>query len=95
MKKEYIKPSAIIQDMTVNSFAAGLCSSQSGIAVYYAEDSCIYEDEESGSIFFSTQCEDFDKYGEFGVNIVNPNQQSPFAHLCYHRPLDELAFFSS
>lgn len=95
MKKKYMKPSAVIQDMTVNSFAAGLCSSQNGIAIYYAEDSCTYFDEESFSTFFSDQCEDFEKYGEFGVNIVSPNPQSPFAQLCYHRPLDSLAFFSS
>ena len=95
MKKKYIKPSAVIQDMTVNSFAAGLCTSQNGTAVYYAEDTCTYYDEESMSTFFSDQCEDFEKYGEFGVNIVKPNEQSVFAQLCYHRPLDALSFFSS
>lgn len=95
MKKKYIKPSAMIQDMTVNSFVAGLCSSQNGIAVYYAENSCTYYDEENFMTYFSDNCSDFDKYGEWGVNIVNPNPQSPFAQLCYHRPLDSLSFFSS
>lgn len=91
MKKEYKKPSILIQDMTVNSFAAGLCSSQDGIAVYYAEGNCKFTDEESGMTFFSDNCTG----DEWSVNIVNPNPQSPFAQLCYHRPLDALNFFAS
>lgn len=92
MKKKYIKPSALIQDMTVNSFAAGLCSDSGAAVLHYGEDSCEYVDPQGGITFFSSNCEKGDMYS---YDIVNPNPQSPFAQLCYHRPLDALAFFSS
>lgn len=92
MKKDYIKPVALIQDMTVNSFSAGMCSSAGGIVVGFTEDTCTYTDDESMMTFFSHNCATGD---EWSVDIVNPNSTSPFAQLCYHRPLDSLAFFSS
>lgn len=91
MKKEYIKPSAVIQDMTVNSFAAGLCKDSNLTPIYYAENTCTVVDEESGMTFFGENCTG----DEWSVNIVNPNPQSPFAQLCYHRPLESSPFFSS
>lgn len=92
MKKDYQKPAALIQDMTVNSFVAGACTDAGGTLVTLTEDTCSYTDEGSSMTFFSGNCEDG---SEWGVNIVNPNSQSPFAQLCYHRPLDALSFFSS
>lgn len=92
MKKKYEKPSAFIQDMTVNCFIAGDCSSSSAGVLGYSEDTCTYVDPESYMTFFSSQCQDD---SGFGVDIVNPNDQSPYAQLCYHRPLDALTFFSS
>ena len=91
MKKNYVKPSALIQDMTVNSFAAGLCSSKGGLAVYYAEDTCQFYNDEDGMTYFSDNCTG----DEWHINIVNPNPQSDFADLCYHRPLENSPFFSS
>lgn len=91
MKKEYKKPSVMIQDMTVNSFAAGLCKDNNLTPIYYAENTCTVVDEESGMTFFGDNCTG----DEWSVNIVNPNPQSPFAQLCYHRPLESSPFFSS
>lgn len=92
MKKKYIKPSALIQDMTVNSFAAGLCRDNGGIAVLYAENTCEYYDDEDGMTYFGDNCTG----DEWHINIVTPNSQSPFAQLCYHRPLEaDNPFFSS
>lgn len=94
MKKRYEKPEAIVQDMRVNSFAAGACASAGeGVGVInHSEDTCYYYDAESNMTFFSAQCRDDTG---FGVDVVNPNPQSPFAQICYHRPLDMLNFFSS
>lgn len=93
MKKDYCKPKAVVQNLAVNCFIAGACSDVKGVAVLnFSEDSCTYFDEESFMTYFSQQCESEDG---LGVNIVNPNPQSPFAQLCYHRPLDVLNFFNS
>lgn len=92
MKKTYEKPKAYIQDMTVNCFVAGACSDAGVPTVGYDVDTCYYTDPESYMTFYSAQCEDGTGWG---VDIVNPNASSPFAQLCYHRPLDSLAFFSS
>ena len=94
MKKVYEKPSAYIQDMSVNGFVAGACGSAgSGVGVInYSETTCYYYDAQSGLTFFSYQCKD---ESGFGIDIVNPNSHSPYAQICYHRPLDVLNFFSS
>ena len=92
VKKEYVKPQAVIQDMSVNSFMAGLCSSMGGTAINYSEDTCSITDPDSFMTYFSDNCETDDGWG---VDIVNPNVHSPYAQLCYHRPMDALTFFSS
>lgn len=93
MKKQYIKPEALVQDLTVNNFVAGACSDANGTVVDSTEDTCFYTGPASSYMtFFSSQCADG---SQFGVNIVNPNPSSGFAQLCYHRPMDALAFFSS
>lgn len=93
MKKEYSKPIAVIQNMTVNSFVAGACMDAGAFVINFNEDSCTFIDDESGMMFFSAQCDTDDG---FGVNIVNPNPESPYAQLCYHRPLDSaFSFFNS
>ncbi len=89
MKKEYKKPSVFIQDMVVNSFAAGLCKDNGKSLVYYTENTCTVTDEESGSTFFGDNCTG----DEFSFNVVHPNPQSPFAQLCYHRPEEATSFF--
>lgn len=94
MKKTYVKPKAFIQDMSVTNFVAGACGSAgSGVGILnYAETTCFYYDEQTGLTFFSYQCKD--ETG-FGLDIVNPNDNSTAAGICYHRPLDILNFFSS
>lgn len=92
MKKTYEKPMAYVQDMSVNSYAAGACSDAQAAVINYSESSCYYFDSSSGLTFFSYQCRD--ETG-FGIDIVNPNPRSPYAQICYHRPLDMLSFFSS
>ena len=92
MKKTYEKPTAYIQDMSVNCFVAGECSKADAAVLNYAEDSCTYTDPESYMTFFSAQCQTEDGWG---VDIVNPNDTSPYAQLCYHRPLDIFTFFNS
>ena len=92
MKKDYQKPMALIQELSVGGTATGACSSAGAGVLNFAESTCYYVDDESGMVFFSKQCDDGTG---FGVNIVNPNPRSPFAQLCYHRPLDVLSFFSS
>lgn len=92
MKKAYEKPMALVQDLTLNNFVAGACSSSGATPINFSEDTCTYTDESSMFTFFSSQC---DKGDGFSGNIVNPNPQSPFAQICYHRPLDEFTFFSS
>lgn len=92
MKKQYIKPEALVQDLTVNNFVAGACADANGTIVDSAEDTCLYTDPTSYMTFFSTQCADGSAWG---VNIVNPSPNSPYAQLCYHRPMDALSFFSS
>ena len=92
MKKSYTKPSAYIQDMSVNCFVAGACEEAGAMVLGFSEDECTYYDPASNMTFFSHQCEDTTG---FGVDIINPNPASPFAQLCYHRPLDVSQFFSS
>lgn len=94
MKKAYEKPRAYIQDMSVNGFVAGACGSAgTGVGVVnYSENTCYFYDYTSGLTFFSAQCQDDTG---FGVDIVNPNPSSPYAQICYHRPLDAMNFFSS
>lgn len=92
MKKTYSKPRVYIQDMRINSFVAGACSDMGVPTVNYDIDTCYYTDPESHMTFYSAQCEDETGWG---VDIVNPNKSSPYAQLCYHRPLDVLNFFSS
>ncbi len=92
MKKDYCKPKAVIQDMSVNCFVAGACADPEGVAVLnYGEHDCVYVDA-NYTIYFAEQCEDD---SGFGVNILLPNNQSEYAQLCYHRPLDVLNFFNS
>ena len=93
MKKEYSKPLAIIQNMTVNSFVAGACMDAGAAVIDFGEEDCYYESA-NGWVFFSYQCES-EEFGMYGLNIVHPNDESPFAQLCYHRPLDALSFFNS
>lgn len=92
MKKTYEKPKVVIQDMSVNCFVAGDCSNAGAAVLDYAEDSCTYFDEESYITFFSYQCADT---SGLAIDIVHPNPASPFAQICYHRPLDVLSFFNS
>ena len=92
MKKKYIKPCALIQNLAVNNFVAGACLDAGGTVVNSTEDTCFYTDPTSYMTFFSAQCADGSMWG---VDIVNPNPQSPWAQLCYHRPMDALSFFSS
>ncbi|MCQ2479301.1 MAG: hypothetical protein MJ120_01575 [Clostridia bacterium] len=92
MKKEYKKPVVVIQDLSVNNFVAGACAQAGGTIVNSTESSCTYTDPSSYMTFFSSQCDDGT---EWSVNIVNPNPASPFAQLCYHRPMDSMSFFSS
>ena len=92
MKKEYIKPASVIQDLTINNFVAGACADAGGTIVDSTENDCFYTDPSSFMTFFSSQCDDG---SEWSVNIVNPNPTSPYAQLCYHRPMDSLFFFSS
>ena len=94
MKKPYTEPRAFIKDMSINGFIAGACGSAgSGVGVInHTETSCYYYDAESGLTFFSYQCKN---ESGFGIDIVNPNPKSPYAQICYHRPLDVLNFFSS
>ena len=91
--KKYTKPIALVQDMTINAFAAGACSNApNAIVLNSSETSCYYQDPDSFVIFFSMQCDTNDG---FGIDVVNPNPNSPYAQLCYHRPLDALNFFNS
>ncbi len=92
MKKVYTKPVVLIQDMSVNCFVAGACSDAGAQVLNHSETSCTLYDAGSNMTFFSYQCEDDTG---FGVNIVHPNPNSPFAQLCYHRPLDVSSFFNS
>lgn len=92
MKKSYERPMALVQNLAVNNFVAGACSGAGGTVVNLSESTCTYTDESSMFTFFASQC---DKGDGFSGNIVDPNPQSPFAQICYHRPLDEFSFFSS
>lgn len=94
MKKIYEKPRAFVQDMSVGGFVAGACGSAGNDVgvLNYSENSCFYYDDQTGLTFFSYQCKD---ESGFGLDIVNPNKNSPAAAICYHRPLDVLNFFSS
>ena len=92
MKKTYEKPTAYIQDMSVNSFVAGACTSAGANVLNYGESDCTYTDPENYVTFFSSNCQTTDGWG---VDIVNPNDTSPYAQLCYHRPLDIFTFFNS
>lgn len=92
MKKQYIKPESIIQELSINGFAAGACADAGGTIVDSTENDCTYTDPMSYMTFFSAQCADGT---EWSVNIVNPNPGSTYAQLCYHRPMDSLMFFSS
>lgn len=92
MKKEYIKPVSIIQDLTINNFVAGACADAGGTIIDSTESTCTYTDPTSYMTFFSSQCDDGT---EWSVNIVNPNPTSPYAQLCYHRPMDSILFFNS
>lgn len=92
MKKKYEKPVIHIEDMTVNCFMCGSCSTSGGISLNYNEDTCTFTDPESYMTFFSDNCDTGDGWG---ANIVNPNPHSPYAQVCYHRPLDTVNFFSS
>lgn len=92
MKKEYIKPISVIQDLSINNFVAGACADANGTIVNSTENDCTYTDPTSYMTFFSYQCADGT---EWSVDIVHPNPTSAFAQLCYHRPMDSLMFFSS
>lgn len=92
MKKAYSKPVSVIQNLSLNGFVAGACSDAGGTIVDSTENDCFYVDPTSYMTFFSAQCDDGT---EWSVNIVNPSPGSIFAELCYHRPMDELSFFSS
>ncbi len=92
MKKEYCKPKAFVQNLTVNCFTAGGCSNAGALVVNFTEDKCYYTGDD-GITYFSRQCESGDGWG---VDIVNPNPYSDYAQLCYHRPLDaDIMFFNS
>ena len=91
MKRAYSKPVAVVENMLVSNFVATACSSD--LSVNFYESTCSIYDPDTGFTYFSANCEAADPVG--GLNIVNPNPQSPAAVICYHRPYDSAAFFGS